>query len=114
MWSMCRSTVCEIKLTSSPSIRSSIPFVVSVMSSKSRDFGRSSAAWRIAVWPTVAFAFGSAVAFTIMYLLIAGDIRHRSDEWLSGEAETLADVSANTPRDNVYQRLVQEVAELAT
>jgi len=84
------------------------------MSSKSRDFGRSSAAWRIAVWPTVAFAFGSAVAFTIMYLLIAGDIRHRSDEWLSGEAETLADVSANTPRDNVYQRLVQEVAELAT
>ena len=39
------------------------------------------------------FALGSAVAFTIMYLLIAGDIRERSDAWLSGEAETLADVS---------------------
>ena len=84
------------------------------MSSKKCEFVRSSAAWRIAAWPTVAFAVGSAVAFAIMYMLIASDIRHRSDEWLSGEAETLADVSANTFRDSVYQRLVQEVAELAT
>ncbi len=84
------------------------------MSSKRRDFGRSSGAWRIAAWPTVAFAIGSAIAFAIMYLLVARDIRHRSDEWLSGEAETLADVSANTPRDSLYKRLVQEVAELAT
>lgn len=73
-----------------------------------------SAAWRIAIWPTVAFAVGSAVAFTIMYLLIARDIRERSDAWLSGEAETLADVSANTPRDALYDRLVGEVAELAS
>lgn len=75
---------------------------------------RSSAAWRIAGWPTVAFALGSAAAFAIMYLIIAGDIRQRSDDWLSGEAETLADVSANTPRDSLYGRLVQEVAELAS
>ncbi len=73
-----------------------------------------SAAWRIAVWPTVAFAVGSAVAFAIMYLLIARDIRYRSDAWLSGEAEVLADVSENTPRDALYDRLVQEVAELAS
>jgi hypothetical protein len=73
-----------------------------------------SAAWRIAIWPTAAFAVGSAVAFAIMYLLIAGDIRERSDAWLSGEAETLADVSANTPRDALYDRLVGEVAELAS
>ena len=73
-----------------------------------------SAAWRIAIWPTVAFAVGSAVAFAIMYLLIAGDIRERSDAWLSGEAEVLADVSENTPRDALYDRLVQEVAELAS
>jgi len=84
------------------------------MSSERREFGRASAAWRIAVWPTVAFALGSAIAFTFVYMLIAGDIRNRSDEWLSGEAETLADVSANTPRDNLYARLVQEVAELAS
>jgi signal transduction histidine kinase len=84
------------------------------MSSENREVARSSAAWRIAGWPTVAFAIGSAVAFAIVYLIIARDIRQRSDEWLSGEAETLADVSANTPRDNLYERLVQEVAELAT
>jgi signal transduction histidine kinase len=73
-----------------------------------------SAAWRIAIWPTAAFALGSAIAFAIMYLLIAKDIRERSDAWLSGEAEVLADVSANTPRDAVYDRLVEEVAELAS
>jgi signal transduction histidine kinase len=49
-----------------------------------------------------------------MYLLIARDIRERSDAWLSGEAEVLADVSANTPRDALYDRLVGEVAELAS
>jgi signal transduction histidine kinase len=73
-----------------------------------------SAAWRIAIWPTVAFAVGSAVAFAIMYLLIARDIRQRSDAWLSGEAEVLADVSSNTPQDALYDRLVAEVAELAS
>ncbi len=84
-----------------------------MFSRKSNSSGRS-AAWRIAIWPTVAFAVGSAVAFTIMYFLIARDIRERSDAWLSGEAETLADVSANTPRDALYDRLVGEVAELAS
>ena len=73
-----------------------------------------SAAWRIALWPTTAFAIGSALAFVIMYFLIARDINQRSDAWLSGEAETLADVSANTPRDALYDRLVGEVAELAS
>src|SRR5271165_2245475 len=73
-----------------------------------------SAAWRIAIWPTAAFALGSAVAIAIMYFLIARDIQERSDAWLSGEAGTLADVSARTPRDSLYGRLVEEVAELAT
>jgi signal transduction histidine kinase len=73
-----------------------------------------SAAWRIAIWPAAAFALGSAVAFAIMYLLIARDINQRSDAWLSGEAGTLADVSAKTPRDALYDRLVGEVAELAS
>ena len=62
----------------------------------------------------MSFAICSAIAFTVVYMLIAGDIRKRSDEWLSGEAETLADVSDNTPRDSIYQKLVGEVAELAT
>src|SRR3974377_1248258 len=83
------------------------------MLSKRKTLVRS-VAWRIAVWPTVAFALGSAVALAIMYLLIARDIRARSDAWLSGEAEVLADVAENTPRDALYGRLMQEVAELAS
>src|SRR5271169_1125617 len=84
------------------------------MFSGKRNALRSSAAWRIAAWPAVAFAVGVALALATMYLFIARDIRARSDAWLSGEAETLADVSAKTPRDSLYGRLVEEVAELAT
>jgi signal transduction histidine kinase len=84
------------------------------MSFGNLDSRKSTAAWRMAGWPTVVFAIGSAIAFAIVYLLIARDIRERSDEWLSGEAETLADLSANTPRDSLNKRLVEEVAELAT
>lgn len=80
---------------------------------KHKTLGRS-AAWRIAVWPTVALAVGIALTLAIMYFLIARDVRARSDAWLSGEAEVLADVSENTPRDALYDRLVQEVAELAS
>src|SRR5208337_3142253 len=84
------------------------------MFSGKRNALRDSAAWRIAAWPAVAFAVGVALALSIMYFFIARDIRARSDAWLSGEAETLADVSAKTPRDSLYGRLVEEVAELAT
>jgi signal transduction histidine kinase len=84
------------------------------MFSKRHKSQGASAAWRIAIWPTAAFAVGSALAFLIMYLLIARDIQKRSDAWLSGEAETLNDVSGNTTRDALYDRLVGEVAELAS
>jgi len=75
---------------------------------------RATAAWRISIWTTLAFALGTAVAFYIVYFLVAQGIRERSDTWLSGEAEVLAQVSADTPRDHLYQRIVREVAELAT
>jgi len=84
------------------------------MFSGKRNALRNSAAWRIAAWPAVAFAVGVALALATMYVFIARDIRARSDAWLSGEAGTLADVSAKTPRDSLYGRLVEEVAELAT
>lgn len=74
----------------------------------------STAAWRISIWTTLAFALGTAVAFSIVYLLVAQGIHARSDTWLSGEAEVLAQVSADTPRDHLYKRIVGEVAELAT
>jgi signal transduction histidine kinase len=74
----------------------------------------ATAAWRISTWTTLAFGLGTAVAFSIVYLLVAQGIRERSDTWLSGEAEVLAQVSADTPRDHLYKRIVGEVAELAT
>jgi signal transduction histidine kinase len=72
------------------------------------------AAWRIAVWTTLAFALGSALAFGITYAVVANSVRERSDAWLSGEAETLSEVSNSTPQDALYERIMQEVAELAT
>lgn len=75
---------------------------------------RTTAAWRISIWTTLAFALGTAGAFSIVYVLVAQGLRERSDTWLSGEAEVLAQVSADTPKDHLYQRIVREVAELAT
>ncbi len=75
---------------------------------------RATAAWRISIWTTLAFGLGTAVAFSVVYLLVAQGIHERSDTWLTGEAEVLAKVSADTPRDRLYKRAVGEVAELAT
>lgn len=79
-----------------------------------RNNTRTTAAWRISTWTTLAFAVGTAVAFFILYRLVAEGVRQHVDAWLAGEAEVLAQVSADTPRDNVYDRIVEEVAELAT
>ena len=75
---------------------------------------RTTAAWRISLWTTLAFGLGTAGAFSIVYFLVAQGLRERSDTWLSGEAEVLAQVSADTPSDHLYERIVREVAELAT
>jgi signal transduction histidine kinase len=75
---------------------------------------RTTAAWRISIWTTLAFAGGTAVAFLIVYGFVANSVHEHVDAWLSGEAEVLAHVSADTPRDTIYDRIVEEVAELAT
>ncbi len=62
----------------------------------------------------MAFALGTALAFSIVYFLVAKTIQQRSDAWLSGEAEVLARVSAHVPQDHLYRRVIGEVAELAT
>src|ERR1700746_1464165 len=74
---------------------------------------RTTAAWRISIWTTLAFAAGTAAAFFVLYSFVAEGVRQHVDAWLSGEAEVLAQVSSNTPRDSVYDRIVEEVAELA-
>jgi signal transduction histidine kinase len=72
-----------------------------------------SAAWRISLWATVAFAFGTMLVFVFLHRFVADDIRQRSDAWLSGEVEVLGDVAERTPKDALYDRVVMEVAELA-
>jgi signal transduction histidine kinase len=73
-----------------------------------------SAAWRISLWATLAFAIGTMFVFWMLHQFVANDIQRRSDAWLSGEVETLGDVAARTPKDRVYSRVVREVAELAS
>src|ERR1035437_851095 len=76
-------------------------------------FLQATAAWRFSIWTTLGFALGTALAFSIVYFFVAKAIQEGSDAWLSGEAEVLARVSADTPRDRLYNTIVREVAELA-
>lgn len=73
-----------------------------------------SAAWRISLWATLAFAVGTMFVFAMLHRFVADDIQRRSDAWLSGEVEVLSDVAARTPKDRLYSRVVGEVAELAS
>ena len=73
-----------------------------------------SAAWRISLWATLAFACGTMVVFIFIHQFVAGDIQRRTDAWLAGEAGVLSDVAARTPKGVLYRRIVGEVAELAS
>lgn len=84
------------------------------MSSKTGKPRMRSAAWRISLWATFAFACGTLALFVFLQDFVASDIQRRSDAWLSGEIETLGDVAEHTPKNAVYGRVVGEVAELAT
>src|SRR5271165_1089842 len=73
-----------------------------------------SAAWRISLWATLAFACGTMVVFIFLHQFVAGDIQQRTDAWLAGEAGVLSDVAARTPEGALYRTVVGEVAELAS
>jgi len=83
------------------------------MSSKTVKPVIRSAAWRISLWATLAFACGTMLVFIFLHRFVAGDIQRRSDAWLSGEVEVLGDVAERTPKNDLYDRVVGEVAELA-
>ena len=83
------------------------------MSSKTGKQKVRSAAWRISLWATLAFAMGTMLVFAFLQRFVEHDIRRRSDAWLSGEVEVLGDVAERTPKDALYGRVVGEVAELA-
>ena len=83
------------------------------MSSKTAKPVMHSAAWRISLWATLAFACGTLLVFVFLHQFVANDIQRRSDAWLSGEVEVLGDVAEQTPKNALYDRVVGEVAELA-
>jgi hypothetical protein len=72
-----------------------------------------SAAWRISLWATLAFACGTMLVFVFLHRFVASDIQRRSDAWLSGEVERLGDVAKRTPKNALHDRVVEEIAELA-
>jgi signal transduction histidine kinase len=73
-----------------------------------------SAAWRISLWGTVAFACGTLLIFMSLHGVVARDIQRRTDTWLTGEAAVLSDVAERTPKNALYGRVVGEIAELAS
>lgn len=84
------------------------------MSSKTVKPVMHSAAWRISLWATLAYALGTMLVFVFLHRFVAADIQRRSDAWLSGEVEVLGDVAEHTPKDALYGRVMGEVAELAS
>jgi signal transduction histidine kinase len=84
------------------------------MSSKTAKPAMHSAAWRISLWATLAYACGTMLVFVFLHRFVASDIQRRSDAWLSGEVEVLGDVAERTPKNALYGRVVGEVAELAS
>jgi signal transduction histidine kinase len=84
------------------------------MSSKTGKPVMHSAAWRISLWATLAYAAGTMLVFVFLHRFVASDIQRRSDAWLSGEVEVLGDVAEHTPKDALYGRVMGEVAELAS
>ena len=84
------------------------------MSSRASNPILRSAAWRISLWATLAFAIGTMFVFAMLHRFVADDIQRRSDAWLSGEVGVLGDVAERTPKDRLYLRVVGEIAELAS
>src|SRR5271155_1378426 len=84
------------------------------MSSKTTNPVMHSAAWRISLWATLAFAIGTMLVFAMLHRFVANDIQRRSDAWLSGEVGVLGDVAGRTAKDRLYRRVVGEIAELAS
>jgi signal transduction histidine kinase len=84
------------------------------MSSKTAKPVMHSAAWRISLWATLAYACGTMLVFLFLHRFVANDIQRRSDAWLAGEVEVLGDVAERTPKDALYGRVVGEIAELAS
>jgi signal transduction histidine kinase len=81
------------------------------MSSATNKPRTRSAAWRITLCATLAFTTGAVLVFAFLHAFVADDIQRRSDAWLTGEVQMLAEVAENTPKGELYDRVVAEAAE---
>jgi signal transduction histidine kinase len=72
------------------------------------------AAWRVSLVATLAFACGTLLVFLYLHHYVANDIQRRTDAWLTGELYTLRDVAIRTPKDSLYKRILGETAEMAS
>ena len=75
---------------------------------------RGTAAWRISLWGSIAFALGTAVVFCFLQHFLATEIQDRADSWLSGELGVLADIAERTSPSHLHDTIIREVAELAS
>ena len=79
-------------------------------------FLQASAAWRISVWTTVAFALGTALAFSIVFFFVANAIQE--DAAMRGSAAKRRSLPGSPPIPpgikSVYNRVVRELDEHAT
>ena len=71
-----------------------------------------SAAWRISLWGTLAFAVGTLILFIFLHRFVSDDIQRRNDAWLWGEVSLLGDVAERTPKDSLYGQILGEIAEV--
>jgi signal transduction histidine kinase len=71
-----------------------------------------SAAWRISLGGTFAFAIGAMAVFVFLHQFISEDIQRRNDAWLWGEVSLLGDIAERTPKDALYGQVVGETAEV--
>src|SRR6202522_3107579 len=98
---MCTSIVSAARLTPKGVSRSSRHCEVSDMSSKAPNPITRSAAWRISLWASLAFAIGTMLVFAMLHRFVADDIQRRSDAWLSGRGGVLGVGAARTPKDRL-------------
>ena len=84
------------------------------MSSKTANPVMHSAAWRISLWATLAFAIGTMLVFAMLHRFVANDIQRQERRVAHWRGGGLGDVAGRTPKDRLYGRVVREVAELAS
>jgi signal transduction histidine kinase len=73
-----------------------------------------SAAWRISLWATLAFAVGTMIIFVFVDHFVASDIQRRTDAWLMEEAHELADILKRTAPSAAQRRAQKEINEFAS